>query len=32
MLTTESLTETESQLAHNLAITLVKEETDFNEV
>ncbi|MBD2690904.1 hypothetical protein [Anabaena catenula] len=32
MLTTESLTETESQLAHNLAITLVKEETDVNEV
>ncbi len=32
MLTTESLTETESQLAHNLAITLVKEDTDVNEV
>ncbi len=32
MLTTESLTEKESQLAHNLAITLVKEETDVNEV
>ncbi|MEH2381087.1 MAG: hypothetical protein V7K27_19740 [Nostoc sp.] len=32
MLTTESLTEAESQLAHNLAITLVKEETDVNEV
>ncbi|WP_353930220.1 hypothetical protein WJM97_18265 [Okeanomitos corallinicola TIOX110] len=32
MSTTESLTETESQLAHNLAITLVKEETDVNEV
>lgn len=32
MLTTESLTEAESQLAHNLAITLVKEDTDVNEV
>ncbi|MEA5513325.1 hypothetical protein [Nodularia sp. UHCC 0506] len=32
MLTTESLTEAESQLAHNLAITLVKDETDVNEV
>ncbi|MBW4676379.1 MAG: hypothetical protein KME52_20895 [Desmonostoc geniculatum HA4340-LM1] len=32
MLTTESLTEVESQLAHNLAITLVKEDTDVNEV
>ncbi len=32
MLTKESLTEKESQLAHNLAITLVKEETDVNEV
>jgi hypothetical protein len=32
MLTTESLTEAESQLAHNLAITLVKEETDVNEL
>jgi hypothetical protein len=32
MLTTGSLTDTESQLAHNLAITLVKEETDVNEV
>ncbi|MBD2384753.1 hypothetical protein [Cylindrospermum sp. FACHB-282] len=32
MLTTESLTAAESQLAHNLAITLVKEETDVNEL
>ncbi|ADI64333.1 conserved hypothetical protein ['Nostoc azollae' 0708] len=32
MLTRESLTDTESQLAHNLAITLVKQETDVNEV
>ena len=32
MFTTESLTEAESQLAHNLAITLVKEHTDVNEV
>ncbi|MEA5573549.1 hypothetical protein [Calothrix sp. UHCC 0171] len=28
----ESLTETESQLAHNLAITLVQEDTDVNEM
>ncbi|MBW4667766.1 MAG: hypothetical protein KME60_10080 [Cyanomargarita calcarea GSE-NOS-MK-12-04C] len=28
----ESLTEAESQLAHNLAITLVKEDTDVNEL
>ncbi|MBW4478569.1 MAG: hypothetical protein KME54_17335 [Tolypothrix brevis GSE-NOS-MK-07-07A] len=28
----ESLTETESQLAHNLAITLVQENTDVNEL
>ncbi|AKG20263.1 hypothetical protein [Calothrix sp. 336/3] len=28
----ESLTETESQLAHNLAITLVQDETDVNEL
>ncbi|MGF1676102.1 MAG: hypothetical protein ACFCUV_20815 [Rivularia sp. (in: cyanobacteria)] len=28
----ESLTETESQIAHNLAIILVKEDTDVNEL
>jgi IS30 family transposase len=28
----ESLTEAESQLAHNLAMTLVKDETDVNEL
>lgn len=32
MLTTESLTETESLIAHNLAITLVKDNTDVNEL
>jgi hypothetical protein len=32
MLTTDTLTEKESQLVHNLAITLVQDDTDANEL